>query len=184
MRYVKHLLLPNEEILYDGHVHPRVLLPGFLWLMFAAYILHEASNTGGGSSIFLRILYNLSFFEPINKLYNTLENWQTSVPNIAFDIKIIALGVMLYGLYRFITQFILLMTTELVITNLRVIAKTGITTVITVEIDRRRISGVLVVQSLAGRIMDYGNVVIQGFTTSIGGLPILVNPHLVEKFLS
>lgn len=185
MRYIQHILLPDEKILYDGHVHPRVLLPGFLWLGFAVLILHEAVNTGGGNSLLLRILYPLAnALPPMAWLYNVLAYWQKAVPESALGIKICALGVALYGLYRFLTQFIIMQTTELVVTNLRVIAKSGITTVWTIEMDRRRIAGVIVEQTLAGRIMGYGRVFIQGFSNSIGGLPVMVNPHLVEKFLA
>ena len=48
MSYVKHILLPNERMLYDGHVHPTVLLPGMIRLGIAAFLLIAASNTGGG----------------------------------------------------------------------------------------------------------------------------------------
>ena len=185
MRYIQHILVPSEQVIYDGHVHPRVLAPGFLWLAFAALILHESSNTGGGHSLILWMLAPLAnWFPSMQWLYNLLLSWQKMVPGIALEIKITALGIALYGLYRFVTQLIIMMTTELVITNFRVIAKTGLTTVLTIEMDRRRIAGIVVQQSLMGRLMNYGNVFIQGFNTSIGNLPVLVKPHMIEKFLS
>ena len=185
MRYVKHILIPNEKVLYDGHVHPSVLIPGFLWLGFAVLILYEASNTGGGHSFLLRLLYPVAdALPPMEWLYNLLSSWQHLTPNIALEIKILALGMAIYGLYRFITQLLVISSTELVITNFRVIAKTGIATILTIEMDKRRIAGVVVQQTIAGRIMGYGSVLIQGFTNSIGNLPVLVKPHLVERYLA
>ena len=67
MRYVKHILLPGEQILYDGHVHPRVLLPGIMWLCLAAFILAEAKNTGGGHSYLLSFCYTMGdYFSSVN----------------------------------------------------------------------------------------------------------------------
>jgi hypothetical protein len=31
--------------------------------------------------------------------------------------------------------------------------------------------------------MGYGYIIIHGFTGVIGGLPPMVNPHLIEKFV-
>lgn len=116
-------------------------------------------------------------------LYHMLRHWQNVTPNVALEIKVIALAIALFGFYKVATQFTIMQTTELIVTNLRIIAKTGVFTIVTLEMDRRRVAGVTVYQTFAGRIMGYGNVFIQGFTSSIGGLPILVNPHLVEKFV-
>jgi hypothetical protein len=184
MSYVKHILLPGEEILYDGHVHPRVLLPGLLWLGFAALILTEAYGTGSGNSWLLGMSRSLAgHFPSTYGLYKMLWRWEQLSPYVALEIKIIALGIALYGFSRLMQQLAIMQTTELVVTNLRIIAKTGIMTVITLEMDRRRVAGVRVNQTFIGRIMGYGDVTIQGFTSSISGLPAIVNPHLLEKFV-
>src|SRR5208282_6264888 len=53
MHYVKHILMPNEKVLYDSRVHPRVLVPGMLVLGVAAFILHVSAHTGHWHSILL-----------------------------------------------------------------------------------------------------------------------------------
>src|SRR5476649_1029525 len=112
-----------------------------------------------------------------------LYHWQAASPNIALEIKVVALVIAVFGFSKMMEALVLIQTTELVVTDKRIIAKTGLMTVMTVEMDRNRVSGVTVQQSFTGRIMNYGYVHIQGFTTSIGDLPVLVNPHLVEKFV-
>ncbi len=185
MHYIQHILLPNEEVLYDGHVHPRVLLPGLLLMGLAALILMQAAGTGDSPPVLLKTVYWLTqYFPSINGFYTMLWRWQNASPNTALEIKVIALFFALCGFMRLAYQFIIMQTTELVVTNRRIIAKTGILTVITLEMDRNRVAGVTVDQSFAGRIMGYGTVTIQGFTATIGGLPIMVNPHLVEQFVS
>ncbi len=184
MRYVKHILLPNEQILYDGHVHPRVMLPGILILAFAAWILIEAGNTGGGHSFILSFAAWLAGVLPSTYgFYKMLYHWQVASPNIALEIKVLALAIALFGFSKMMNALVLIQTTELVVTDKRIIAKTGLMTVITVEMDRSRVAGVTVEQSFTGRIMNYGYIHIQGFTTSINDLPVMVNPHLVEKFV-
>jgi hypothetical protein len=184
MNYVKHILLPTEQVLYDGHVHPTVLVPGLILLGIAAWILTESGNTGGAHSILIGFTYYLATYSSfMADIYSKLSHWQQASPNIALDLKVVALGVGLYGFTRLATALVLMETTELVVTDQRVIAKTGVFTVITVEMDRRRIAGVTVYQTVPGRIMGYGYVMIQGFTSHIGGLPPMVNPHLVERFV-
>lgn len=183
MSYVKHILLPSEQVLYDGHVHPTVLLPGLLWLGFAAFILTISEGTHFTHSLLLGITGFLGgYMSPFAHLHDKFVHWQQG-SSIALDLKALALIVALYGFSKIATAFVLMDTTELIITDQRVIAKMGILTVTTVEMDRRRIAGVTIYQTLAGRIMGYGNVFIQGFTSHIGGLPPMVNPHLVERFI-
>lgn len=184
MSYIKQILLPEEHILYDGRVHPRVLMPGVALLGVAACLLMLSSHTGRGHSWLLSLVYYLGQeFSPFTKLYAMLYRWNLHNPSIAIEIKIVALGIALWGFSLFMNALMLIQTTELIVTDQRVIAKVGIMAATTVELDRRRISGVVVEQSVMGRIMGYGHVYIRGFTTSIGGLPIMVNPHLIEKYL-
>jgi hypothetical protein len=185
MSYVKHILLPSEQVLYDGHVHPTVLLPGAIMLGISAWILTEARDTGSAHSLLVALTYHLgTYFSFMASLHDKLLRWQQASPYIALDLKALALGLGIYGLYRLTTAFVLMETTELVITDQRVIAKTGVFTIITVEMDRRRIAGVTVYQTMPGRLMGYGYVNIQGFTSHIGGLPPMVNPHMLEKYVS
>jgi hypothetical protein len=184
MSYVKHILLPSEQVLYDGHVHPTVLLPGLVMLALAAIVLTQTGNTGGAWSPMLGITAFLGEYSGfMANLHYKLARWQEATPGTALDLKVIALGCALYGFYRLSKALILMETTELIVTDKRIIAKMGVFTITTVEMDRRRIAGVTIYQPMAGRVMGYGYVNIQGFTSHIGGLPPMVNPHLVEKFV-
>jgi len=185
MSYVKHILLSGEQILYDGHVHPKVLVPGALWLGLAAMILVEASHTGGGNSMLLSFAWYLAGHFPWTQgFYRLLSHWQQITPHIALEAKIIALGIAMFGFSKLMQGLVMMQTTELIVTDRRVIAKIGIMTVTTTEMDRRRIAGVTIDQTFLGRIMGYGHIYIRGFTSSIGGLPVMVNPHMIEKFVN
>lgn len=185
MRYVKQMLLPDEEILYDGHVHPKVLMPGVVYLGLAAFIVYIGANTGSGRSYLLDFSGWLSeHFSSMHSVYSTLWSWQRNTPGIALEIKVLALGVALYGIARIIQGVIIMQTTELVVTTSRIIAKIGVFAIETIEMDKHRVAEVQVYQPYLGRLLGYGNIVIHGFTNSIVGLPQMVNPHMVEKFVS
>lgn len=185
MSYVKHILLPHEKILYDSHVHPRVMVPGVLILGLSAFILHISAHTGHWHSIILNFAYYLQrHFAFMAGLYKLLLKLQDLNTDISLEIKIIAMGLAAFGFSRMMQGLVLMQTTELVVTDRRIIAKVGLMTVITQEMDRRRVAGVTIDQTLWGRIMGYGDIYIRGFSSTIGGLPIMVHPHRIEQYLS
>jgi len=62
------------------------------------------------------------------------------------------------------------LTTELAITNKRVIAKTGIIRRNAVEISNSKVEGITYHQGIVGRIFGYGSILVRG--TGIGQVPI------------
>jgi len=77
---------------------------------------------------------------------------------------VIILGVIsfLIGLFVLIQPIIIKETTELVITNRRIIAKVGFFSRHTVELNLSKIESIGVSQSILGRILDYGDLEIIG----------------------
>lgn len=71
------------------------------------------------------------------------------------------------------------MSTELAITNLRVISKTGIVRRRTFEMNRSKIESVLVDQSILGRLLDFGTITIKG---TGGGIDPLIGIDGPMKF--
>ena len=81
-------------------------------------------------------------------------------PFIAFGALLLPLfGV---GLLLWIWAWIIYATTELAITNKRVIAKTGLFQRRTIEIFLEKIESIQVDQSVFGRMFNFGSVVISG----------------------
>jgi len=66
-------------------------------------------------------------------------------------------------------------STEMGVTNKRVIGKVGLIARQTFEVDMERIESVLVDQSVLGRLLDYGTVTIRG----MGGTPIPI--HTIDR---
>ena len=67
-------------------------------------------------------------------------------------------------------------STELVITNKRLIAKFGVITAESIEIRFDRIESVRVNQSLMGRLFNYGNIVVTGTGSTFDPIPNIAGP--------
>lgn len=87
------------------------------------------------------------------------------------------------GIALLLRAWLHIYSTEMVITTMRVLVKVGISTATTAEIDRNRISSVIVTKSLTGRMLDYGWISILGYSGNISGLPVMAHPHEIQKHI-
>jgi uncharacterized membrane protein YdbT with pleckstrin-like domain len=67
-------------------------------------------------------------------------------------------------------------TTEVAVTNLRVIYKTGLIKRTTNEMNMDKVESVKVDQSILGRLLDYGTVTITGTGAGLEALPSVAQP--------
>lgn len=67
-------------------------------------------------------------------------------------------------------------STELAVTNRRVIAKFGFVRRSTVELNIAKIESVRVEQSIMGRLLDYGSVYVTGTGSTMDPIPFIANP--------
>ena len=81
------------------------------------------------------------------------------------------IGLILWGI-----AWVRMRTTELAVTNRRVIVKFGLIRRDTIEIQVARIESVQVHQSVGGRLLGYGNVVFSGAGTPQVAIPQLADP--------
>ncbi|MBW7896544.1 MAG: PH domain-containing protein [Opitutaceae bacterium] len=88
-------------------------------------------------------------------------------------IAIAAPLLLLYGTFSLIRAFIVKRTTELALTTKRVVAKAGFIRRDTVDLNHTRVESYSVSQSVLGRLLDYGTVIVRGTggaTTPIRGV--------------
>ena len=91
------------------------------------------------------------------------------------------LAVVGIGLVIWIIAWIRLRTTELAVTNKRVIAKFGFIQRRTIEINVARIESVQVEQGLTARLLNYGTVVFSGAGTPQATIAHLADPLAFRK---
>lgn len=101
----------------------------------------------------------------------------------------LALGLLLLplfgvGLIFWIVAWIRSRSTELAITNKRVIAKFGFVSRRTVEINLAKVESIQVDQSVIGRILDFGSLVIAGAGDAHAPIPHIADPmSFRQKFM-
>lgn len=69
---------------------------------------------------------------------------------------------LLYGVYSIIRALVVKYTTELALTTKRVIAKVGFIRRDTIDLNHARVESYNVSQSVLGRLLDYGTVIVSG----------------------
>ena len=102
--------------------------------------------------------------------------------SLAFGIAavIFALLALSAGLRAFIRRA----TTELAVTDHRVIYKSGLLSRHTIEMNRDKVESVDVDQSLLGRILGYGTVVVRGTGGSLEPIGIIGDPRTFRSHIT
>jgi uncharacterized membrane protein YdbT with pleckstrin-like domain len=85
------------------------------------------------------------------------------------------------GLVFLAWVYILYKTTEIAITNKRIIAKFGFISRSTIEINLPKVESVQVDQSVMGRMLDYGTIIISGAGTPNLSIPGAAEPLEFRK---
>jgi uncharacterized membrane protein YdbT with pleckstrin-like domain len=95
------------------------------------------------------------------------------VPLLLLGLVFLAFGL---GLLFWIAAAIRYFTTELAITNKRVIAKFGLISRSTIEINLQKIESIQVNQGILGRIFNFGSIVVSGAGNPQAPIPGISNP--------
>jgi uncharacterized membrane protein YdbT with pleckstrin-like domain len=97
-------------------------------------------------------------------------------PGMAIGLQIVAALFALFGLISSLVAFIRRSTTELAVTDRRVIFKTGIIQRHTMEMNRSKVETVGVDQSILGRMLGYGTIIVRGTGGSFEPIPYIGEP--------
>ncbi|MFQ5954880.1 MAG: PH domain-containing protein [Kiloniellales bacterium] len=152
MRYVQEVLRPDETIIYEASVHWAVYLPGIACLLFG----------------FAMFVIGVALFKDVES---------DAAAFLAFT------GVYLLFLspIAFVLGYIIRRNTEVVVTDRRVISKTGWISRKTSEINRDAVESVRVRQSILGRGLGYGTVEIQGRGGGIAPMRRIDDPVVLRN---
>lgn len=96
-----------------------------------------------------------------------------AVGTILKVIGILGIALAVYDLAR---AWIRQVTTEVAVTNRRIIKKRGLIWRETAEMNMDKVESALVEQSLLGRVLNYGSIVIRGTGSGIEGLDEIADP--------
>ena len=100
---------------------------------------------------------NLAVDEQV--VYEAKVSWASQWLLILLGVCTIMMGI---GIVFLLAAVVNVLTTELVITNKRVIAKFGLISRKTVELKNSKVESVQVDQSIMGRLLNFGSIVVSG----------------------
>ena len=106
---------------------------------------------------------------------------------VLVTLQIPTLGIMVVALGIFIAVpvllngLIMLLTTEIALTNQRIIMKWGLIRRTTVEVFNHKLEGIAVDQSILGRFLGYGSLSVSGTGGSHAGTPGIAEPLNFRK---
>ncbi|MGH1455523.1 MAG: PH domain-containing protein [Alphaproteobacteria bacterium] len=163
MLYVQQSLGPDEELVHVGKFHWMYTVSAFLsilWgLVLAIFIMVAAYNA---YKFMGKLPSNIGFFESIKIIHP--------------GIRAFSFLMFIIGLVKFAQMMVVKATTEIAITNNRLIYKRGLVARHVGEINIDRIEGCNVLQPVLGRIFNYGRVLIRGMGVGEVTLPPLEDP--------
>ncbi len=185
MLYVQQSLGPGEEILMGARFHWMYTVRAVFWILFGlalgiaigyAAIWWEVSSQ-------IRFIYGDLPAEMFDRAWHQIVHDDGGYLKILWSLhpvlRFSILGFFLLGLFFFAHLMIIKATTEIAVTNERVIYKKGLIARHVGELGIDRIEGVSVSQGVWGRIWGYGIIIIRGM-----GVGEVILPSLIEEPIS
>jgi uncharacterized membrane protein YdbT with pleckstrin-like domain len=154
MRYVRRVLQPNETVVHATRLHWRIYVRSALLLVVCAGLAVAARSFDGAQ------------------------------PNVSLALWIGAGIFLLLALSAGLHSFVRRATTEFAITDHRVIYKTGLLRRHTLEMNRGKVESVDVDQTILGRILGYGTIIVRGTGGSLEPIRDIADPLAFRSYLT
>jgi hypothetical protein len=103
---------------------------------------------------------------------------------IRIGLMLSAVIALFLGLFQIIRAWIVAVNTEIIVTSRRVIYKTGFVSRNTVEMNLDKVESVLVQQSILGRMLDFGTVIIRGVGAGLEPVDNIAAPLELHRHVS
>ncbi len=159
MSYLTKMLLPDERIVHIATLHWIIFVPGM-----------ALTAVGGIGGLYSYDIVGFLLGSNIAPLLGRI------VAGISLVFALAGLGLLMGALVR-------QSSTELAITNRRLIAKYGFISRSTFEILINRVTGVNFDQTITGRLLGYGTVLVHGAGGDISPFDGVTNPQLFQRAL-
>lgn len=177
MLYVQQSLAPDEELVHIGRFHwfyDVLALMNIFWGFFFAV------------SVLVSAITLQQYFPSLPVMQIRLEtddSWLRMVQKLHPGVKLFSLLVFVIGVLKFAHMMVIKATTEIAITTTRLIYKRGLVARYVGEMNIDRIEGVSVLQSIFGRMLNFGQLVIRGMGVGELILPVIADPVKFRRAL-
>jgi uncharacterized membrane protein YdbT with pleckstrin-like domain len=161
MSYYAKVLRPDETVRAVGRIHWVVYLKAWALLLIglAAAIAYFALR------------------QPA--VDDAADGWQPGSLRLGAA-AVVAVVFLAVGLVQFLSAWIRRTTTEIAITDRRIIFKQGFLRRRTMEMNMNKVETVDVLQSIPGRLLNYGTIIIRGTGSSYEPLRLINNPIIIR----
>ncbi len=173
MDYIRQSLGEDEELVHVAHFHWMYTLSAVFNIVFGVGL--AAAIIIGSVMVQPHLPHFLKFNVPPDA------GWIELVRAVHPGIKIIAFLVLVMGLFRYAHMMIIKATTEIAITNKRLVYKRGLIARYVGEMNIDRIEGVNVLQGVWGRIFNFGRIMVRGMGVGEVVLPPIEDPIKFRK---
>lgn len=163
MLYVQQSLGPDEELVHIGSFHWMYTFQAFMAIVWG--VVASIMIVVGGVFMYKK----MGQFPPEI-------GWLEAVRYIHPGLRIFSFLVFVMGLLSFAQMMVVKATTEIAVTNTRIVYKRGLVARQVGEISIDRIEGVNVLQSILGRLLDYGRLAVRGMGIGEVVLPPIEDP--------
>ncbi len=167
MIYVQQSLVPGEKIVFGGFYHWMYTVNALMWI--------------GIGFVMALIVVNGAIFLQYGELPPT-SAFLDAMWSVHPYVRIGAFCLFLFGLFQCGIMLAIKATTEIAVTDRRLIIKRGIIARHVDEMSVDRIEGVVVQQGIFGRIFGYGQVIVRGMGVGAIVLPAMIdNPIALRQ---
>jgi len=156
MSYVKTILKPGEKIIFVGNIHKIVYLKPLLLITGGLAAINVALSMAGAPPGSQELIESAALF-----LFGPV--------------------ILMFGIISFASTVTYCLTTEIVVTEKRLIFKRGFISRNTMEMNIDKIESVIVDQSILGRMLNYGDVDVVGTGSSIEDLDTVAAPIALRR---
>ena len=168
MLYVEQSLGPEEELVHIGKFHWMYTLQAFTAILWG--VIGSLMVIAGATFAYIQL-----------GKFPADMNWIVAVKHLHPGLRIFAFIVFVLGLLSFAQMMVIKATTEIAITNSRLVYKRGLIARNVGEISIDRIEGVNVLQSIFGRLFNYGRLAIRGMGIGEVVLPPIEDPIVFRQ---
>ncbi len=176
--YVNDALTTGEDVIKVGHFHWMYDVKAFSWVIIGILISFLILCAGVPYIIFEDLRID-RYMQAVGQL--SFGDFMAGFWRVDTPYRIAAFAVFLIGLFQFGHMLLIKATTEIAVTNRRLILKQGLIARKVQELVTNRIEGMNVNQGILGRIFDYGKVQAYGTGNKEVFLPEIAEPIELQK---
>lgn len=182
MDYVRESLMGSEKVLAIGRFHWIYVAGATFWIFFGLVLC--AGIIAGGVAWDVKVAMDAAwpglprhlFWQGWGQVVDRSGGYLALIRNLHIGVRAAAFVALLLGISLFARMMIIRATTEIAVTTSRLVLKEGVIARNVDEMSVDRIESVHVIQSILGRLLDFGTVMVRGMGIGEIVLPPLADP--------